>query len=36
VSRLLSRFHRDGLLVVRQRDVEILDAAALRAMVGHW
>jgi CRP/FNR family transcriptional regulator len=36
VSRLLSRFHREGLLTVQQRDVEIRDAAALRAMVGHW
>ena len=36
VSRLLSRFQREGLLAVQQRDVEIRDAAALRAMVGHW
>jgi CRP/FNR family transcriptional regulator len=36
VSRLLSRFHREGLLAVQQRDVEIRDAAALRAMVGQW
>jgi CRP/FNR family transcriptional regulator len=36
VSRLLSRFHREGLLTVQQRDVEIRNAAALRAMVGQW
>jgi CRP/FNR family transcriptional regulator len=36
VSRLLSRFHREGLLAVQQRDVEIRDAVALRAMVGQW
>jgi hypothetical protein len=36
VSRLLSRFQREELLAVQQRDVEIRNAAALRAMVGHW
>jgi CRP/FNR family transcriptional regulator len=36
VSRLLSRFQREGLIAVHQRDVEMLDAERLRAMVGHW
>jgi len=36
VSRLLSRFQREGLLGVQQRDVEIRDADRLRSMVGHW
>jgi CRP/FNR family transcriptional regulator len=33
VSRTLSRMHEDGLLQVRQRDVRIVDEAALRAML---
>jgi CRP/FNR family transcriptional regulator len=36
VSRLLSRFQREGLIAVRQREVEIRDSAKLREMVGHW
>lgn len=36
VSRLLSRFQREGLLAVQQRDVEIRNAERLREMVGHW
>ena len=36
VSRLLSRFQREGLLTVQQRDVEIRDTDRLMEMVGHW
>jgi CRP/FNR family transcriptional regulator len=36
VSRLLSRFQRDGLIAIHQRDVEVRDAERLRGMVGHW
>ena len=36
VSRVLSRFQRDGLVHVQQRDIELLDAGALRELVGHW
>jgi len=36
VSRLLSRFQREGLLTVQQRDVVIRNAERLREMVGHW
>jgi CRP/FNR family transcriptional regulator len=36
VSRLLSRFQREGLLAVQQRDVAIRNAERLREMVGHW
>jgi CRP/FNR family transcriptional regulator len=36
VSRLLSRFQREGLIGVQQRDVELKDAGHLREMVGHW
>lgn len=36
VSRLLSRFQREGLLAVQQRDVEIRNVERLREMVGHW
>ena len=36
VSRLLSRFQREGLLAVHQRDVEILAGDRLMEMVGHW
>ena len=35
VSRLLSRFQREGLLAVRQRDIEIRDLGRLREIVGH-
>jgi CRP/FNR family transcriptional regulator len=33
VSRCFSKFHEDGVLRVQQRQVEILDEAALRALV---
>jgi CRP/FNR family transcriptional regulator len=36
VSRLLSRFQREGLIHVQQRDIELLNAGALRERVGHW
>jgi CRP/FNR family transcriptional regulator, anaerobic regulatory protein len=36
VSRLLSRFHRDGLIGARQREIELKNAAALKEIVGHW
>jgi len=36
VSRLFSRFQREGLVSVHQRDIEIKDIQSLREMVGHW
>jgi CRP/FNR family transcriptional regulator len=36
VSRLLSRFQRDGLIRVSQRDIELKNAGGLREVVGHW
>jgi CRP/FNR family transcriptional regulator len=36
VSRMLSRFQREGLITVQQRDVEIRNADRLMEMVGHW
>lgn len=36
VSRLLSRFQKEGVIGVRQRAIEIQDAARLRERVGHW
>ncbi len=36
VSRLLSRFQREGLIGVHQRDIEIKDVQSLREIVGHW
>jgi CRP/FNR family transcriptional regulator len=36
VSRLLSRFQREGLVAVHQRDIEIRSKDALLEMVGHW
>ncbi len=36
VSRLLSRFQREGLVAVQQRDVEIRSTDRLMEMVGHW
>jgi len=36
ISRLFSRFQRDGLVAVQQRDIEIRDGGRLREMVGHW
>jgi CRP/FNR family transcriptional regulator len=35
VSRLFSRFQRDGLLISQQRDVELKDIDRLRERVGH-
>jgi len=34
VSRLFSRFQKDGLIAVRQREVELREAARLREIVG--
>jgi len=36
VSRMLSRFQREGMIAVQQRDLEIRDAARLGEMVGQW
>ncbi|MBI4205230.1 MAG: fumarate/nitrate reduction transcriptional regulator Fnr [Betaproteobacteria bacterium] len=36
VSRLMSRFQRDGLISTQQREVELKDATALTEIVGHW
>lgn len=36
ISRLFSRFQREGLLAVQQRDVELVNAERLMTMVGHW
>ena len=36
VSRLFSRFQREGLIGVQQRDVELRSIERLREMVGHW
>jgi CRP/FNR family transcriptional regulator len=36
VSRLLSRFQREELIAVHQRDVEIRNKTALMEMMGHW
>ena len=36
ISRLFSRFQREGLLAVQQRDVELRNAGRLMEMVGHW
>jgi CRP/FNR family transcriptional regulator len=36
VSRLLSRFHRDGLLEAHQREIELKDVDGLMEIVGHW
>jgi CRP/FNR family transcriptional regulator len=35
VSRLMSRFQREGLISSRQRDIEIKEPARLREIVGH-
>ena len=32
----LSRFQREGLIGVQQRDVELRNIERLREMVGHW
>jgi CRP/FNR family transcriptional regulator len=36
VSRLLSRFQREGNIAVHQRDIEIRNKDGLMEMVGHW
>jgi CRP/FNR family transcriptional regulator, anaerobic regulatory protein len=36
VSRLLSRFQREELIAVHQRDIELRNSDRLREMVGHW
>jgi CRP/FNR family transcriptional regulator len=36
VSRLLSRFQREGLIAVHQRDIEIRETDRPMEMVGHW
>jgi CRP/FNR family transcriptional regulator len=36
VSRLFSRFQREGLIGVQQRDIEIKEAQGLKEMVGRW
>ena len=36
VSRLMSRFQREGLIAANQREVELKNAAALADIVGHW
>jgi CRP/FNR family transcriptional regulator len=36
VSRLLSRFQREELVAVHQRDIEIRNKDRLMEMVGHW
>lgn len=35
VSRLFSRFARDGLILVSQREIKILDLPALQELAGH-
>lgn len=35
VSRLMSRFQREGLIALRQRDIELKEAARLREIVGN-
>ena len=36
VSRLMSRFQRDGLIATQQREVTFKDGDALREIVGQW
>lgn len=36
VSRLLSRFQREGFVAVQQRDIEIRNPDRLMELVGHW
>lgn len=36
VSRLLSRFQREELIAVHQRDIELRNTVRLMEMVGHW
>jgi CRP/FNR family transcriptional regulator len=34
VSRLFSRFAREGVIIVNQRDIKIIDMAALNELLG--
>jgi CRP/FNR family transcriptional regulator len=36
ISRLMSRFQRDGLITAQQREIEFKDAARLMEIVGQW
>jgi CRP/FNR family transcriptional regulator len=36
VSRLFSRFNREGLISAHQREIELKDTGALKDLVGHW
>jgi len=36
VSRIMSRFQRDGLIVTRQREVTFTNADGLKEIVGNW
>lgn len=36
ISRLLSRFQREGLIGVHQREIELRNEGSLRELVGHW
>ena len=36
VSRILSRFQREGLIAVNQRELELRNFDGLMAIVGHW
>lgn len=36
ISRLMSRFQRDGLVTIRQREIELKDSDGLMEIVGHW
>ncbi|MBI1965911.1 MAG: fumarate/nitrate reduction transcriptional regulator Fnr [Betaproteobacteria bacterium] len=36
VSRMLSRFQREGLVAVQQREIELKNVDGLMDMVGHW
>jgi len=36
ISRLMSRFQRDGLILAQQREIELKDSAGLMELVGQW
>ena len=36
VSRLLSRFQREGLIVVHQRDIDLRNPERIAELAGHW
>ena len=36
VSRVLSRFQREGVIAVHQREIEVKSAARLAEVAGHW